>query len=535
MDRRIIISISFNTIGFSDSRRSEDWIRDRLEIFQNYTLKSLRHQNNQDFITFVEYDKSTEPFIFSELKKYQPLPANVIFVDSATPHICREIRNYKYLYLVRLDSDDMFCKTFISQLHAYKPKKDTLALINQEGFIYDAVNKRLGEYYDDSPPFYTLIYKTEDYLKGIRYKLPNGHLDVIKLPHEILPKNNYLVTVHSKNTTTIFNSYHTKNITDNNLKVNQILHQYFSITDSSVDNKAVILMYHYVKAQNPLKIERYDITSEVFEKQVEYFSENYKIISPDDFLQALDGRIHLPEKSLLLTFDDGYIDHYQNVFPILAKRNIKAFFFPCAKPVLEGGVLITNKVQFILDFAKDRDELFSEFIKILKEPSAIKSDSEAKLLNEIISKKDKGGFLSTLERNSNHIGFSNLIDRLYKKYVPYNEKELSGELYMNIRQLKEMKDYGMHIGCHSYNHYWMSSLKPAEQIREIERSLELLRRINGSKRNWVMCYPYGVVNNSLIDIIKARGCIAGFTTAGGQANLSKDQKLTLPRCNITKF
>ena len=49
-----------------------------------------------------------------------------------------------------------------------------------------------------------------------------------------------------------------------------------------------------------------------------------------------------------LTFDDGYSDHFLNVFPLLEKRGIKGCFFPPAQAVLEHRVLDVNKIQFVL-------------------------------------------------------------------------------------------------------------------------------------------------------------------------------------------
>ena len=47
--------------------------------------------------------------------------------------------------------------------------------------------------------------------------------------------------------------------------------------------------------------------------------------------------------------------------------------------------------------------------------------------------------------------------------------------------------------------------------------------------NWVMCYPYGAYNNSLIDILKKKNCKLGLTTKVDIAGLSKENAFTLER------
>lgn len=52
-------------------------------------------------------------------------------------------------------------------------------------------------------------------------------------------------------------------------------------------------------------------------------SDGWTVLSLDDIAQARDGQSALPEKSILLTFDDGYADLYTRVFPL-----IQAYQFP---------------------------------------------------------------------------------------------------------------------------------------------------------------------------------------------------------------
>ena len=52
---------------------------------------------------------------------------------------------------------------------------------------------------------------------------------------------------------------------------------------------------------------------------------------------------------LLLSFDDGYIDHYKYVVPTLVKNKIKGCFYPPIN-IFKGKLLNVNKIHFILNF-----------------------------------------------------------------------------------------------------------------------------------------------------------------------------------------
>ena len=86
-------------------------------------------------------------------------------------------------------------------------------------------------------------------------------------------------------------------------------------------NDFVVFMYHHIKPES--NKDDFTVTPEVFEKQVKYLiSKKYNFIGLEDL--NTDKKI---KKPVMITFDDGYIDNYKYVFPILKKYNIKAVVF----------------------------------------------------------------------------------------------------------------------------------------------------------------------------------------------------------------
>ena len=90
-------------------------------------------------------------------------------------------------------------------------------------------------------------------------------------------------------------------------------------------NGVPILAYHQV---NDVDKNGSTLTVEQFEAQIKYLvDEKYNIISLDELLDAWEGKSSLPSKPIVITFDDGHLENYKNVFPILQKYNAKATFF----------------------------------------------------------------------------------------------------------------------------------------------------------------------------------------------------------------
>lgn len=88
--------------------------------------------------------------------------------------------------------------------------------------------------------------------------------------------------------------------------------------------KILVLNYHQVSnVFNPLAVPVND-----FSAQMRYLIDGgYVAITPDELAAGLEGELELPEKPVLITFDDGYIDNYTNAFPILKSLGLRATIF----------------------------------------------------------------------------------------------------------------------------------------------------------------------------------------------------------------
>ncbi|MBN2795687.1 MAG: polysaccharide deacetylase family protein [Clostridia bacterium] len=85
--------------------------------------------------------------------------------------------------------------------------------------------------------------------------------------------------------------------------------------------KVPILMYHHI-SDKPQNIAM--VTVEKFRKDMEYLKENgYQPIFFDELYEYLQGYVELPEKPILITFDDGYQSNYNLAYPIMESLEMK--------------------------------------------------------------------------------------------------------------------------------------------------------------------------------------------------------------------
>jgi peptidoglycan/xylan/chitin deacetylase (PgdA/CDA1 family) len=91
-----------------------------------------------------------------------------------------------------------------------------------------------------------------------------------------------------------------------------------------------ILMYHYISMPPPGDRVRYNlsVTPDAFETQMTYLAVNgYHPVTLRQVADHLLDGAALPDRPIVLTFDDGYADNYVHALPVLRRRGYAATFF----------------------------------------------------------------------------------------------------------------------------------------------------------------------------------------------------------------
>jgi len=251
----------------------------------------------------------------------------------------------------------------------------------------------------------------------------------------------------------------------------------------------IALAYHNVEDSDP--DQRFlGITTENLVAQLSWLQRNgYHPISVDDLLAARDGGAALPDKAVLLTFDDGYASFYTRVFPIL-----KAFRFP-AVLALVGAWMDADPAAAI-------------------------------------------PYTGDLAIDALPDGAS----------VQFGDTTVSRDLFMSWDQVREVAASGLvEIASHTWDYHRGTPANPqgnsepavttrrfdratgtyesdAHQIRELEAdSARMARKIETEtgQRPRVMVWPYGEHSEWAISVVAAAGMPITFTLADGMATVGR--------------
>ena len=316
-------------------------------------------------------------------------------------------------------------------------------------------------------------------------------------------------------------------------------------------SEVTIVMYHYVR---DLKNSRYPnikgLDIKKFKKQIKFFKENYNFVRIEDLIEYYKNpkEKELPEKAILLTFDDGYKDHYTYVLPVLLENKIQGSFYIPTKCFQDKKVLDVNKIHFILESCIDEEE------KILKEMEEyLKKNKDSRIslsyddyfkeyaVDSRFDKKEVIFIKRMLQVVLPEDYRKKLLDILFKKYVCtigdkiISERAFWEELYLTPEQIRMMEKLGMHIGFHSHDHVWLNSLSKEEQEFQIKSSIDYFKEIGVKTEKMTLSYPYGGYNEESVELIKKYEIPLAFTTKVAIADLNKDENYALPRLDTNDF
>jgi len=324
-----------------------------------------------------------------------------------------------------------------------------------------------------------------------------------------------------------------------------------------------LIMYHYVRSiRNSRYPEIKGLELALFRKQIEFLKQNgFTFITLDEVLNAFppDGISHKtfrerglphthplqvgdasPDKRVLLTFDDGYIDHYLNVFPILEQNNIQGFFSMPGKIVREKKVLDVNKIHFILasgEIGAIKKRLFERLDYYRGREYTYPSNEELYEKLAVANRfdgKDVIFIKRTLQVGLPERLRNIITDELFREFVTAQESAFVDELYMNLDQAKTMARHGMVFGIHGYDHYWQNHLTEGALQTDLTQALDVFDGIV-PLRGWVNCYPYGSYSESVIRISRALGASAGFSSDVAVFHPESDDPFKIPRLDTNDF
>lgn len=305
-------------------------------------------------------------------------------------------------------------------------------------------------------------------------------------------------------------------------------------------NNIYIVMYHYVK--NIKKSEfpnQKGLEFNDFKKQIIFFKKNFNILSNDQFSNIIETQKIPKKKSILLTFDDGYKDHLDYVFPYLKKQNILANFYPPIICIKNKKILDVNKIHFILEKEQNRDKILNLIFLYLKK--FLNKNLEQLKLDKINlkSRYDDKKTILIKKLLQNHLPSScreKIVNKIFKDIMNTSEEDFSKKIYMSKSNIQELYANNFTIGSHGVDHLWWDKLSGKKQEIEIKNSINYFKKIRVFDKNFSVCYPYGRYNKKTLGLLKRYKVKFALTTKVDKVNLKNiNNNLELPRYNTNDF
>ena len=231
-----------------------------------------------------------------------------------------------------------------------------------------------------------------------------------------------------------------------------------------------IYMFHYVKPNSNYHYFKLD----EFER---FVSKNKnRIISLTEYLNNKNT------DKIVLTFDDGTIDHYNYIFPILKKYSVVGVFSVCDN-IRRKKVLNIQKIHYLIDKIGVDDLYIHLFSKLNKKYFDSNNVTKEAIIKELLQFK-----LPFLKRE-------NIIRSLLKKY---NLNLKFKDVYITMNMIKEMQYFNNEFLFHTRDHFRLDKLTYNQQLKQIKSIKTYIKKYNFLK---ILTVPFGCYNEDTLSII----------------------------------
>ena len=253
----------------------------------------------------------------------------------------------------------------------------------------------------------------------------------------------------------------------------------------------IAVNYHYIRpvfdAPHP---SIHGVTPASFEAQLKLLGTAGTFVGARQIRAALQGK-PLPERSLVITFDDGLREQCDHAWPVLSRLGIPAIFFINTAPRAEAKVMTVHKIHIL------RSQ-----VAPVEFPGVLRRNAKNLGIDIELGGADPQAAAQypydapevarvkyLLNAQLAHDDRDRLIDACFAEVHPGRESAMSHELYMETAQMRLLAERGC-IGSHLHDHLSIGFLSELAAQEQIHLSMVHLAKWTGL-RPYAMSYPYG--------------------------------------------
>lgn len=253
---------------------------------------------------------------------------------------------------------------------------------------------------------------------------------------------------------------------------------------------------------------------EAFAEHMQHVSQHYRVVSVRAVISALNGGAGLPQRALLLTFDDAYRSFGEVAWPILRQHEFPAtVFVPTAYPDGCEERFWWDRLTQAFAQTTRREPLASPLGRL---PMATAAEREGAFRQVKAHVKDlpHADALAATREVCTALGF---VDE--------------GHEVLGWDELRALAAEGATIGAHTRTHPRLDRVPRDDACTEVLGSLaDVDREVPGMPR--VFAYPDGRFDDEFVELLRHAGTELAFTTRRGTNDLMRSDCLRLRRINI---
>lgn len=292
----------------------------------------------------------------------------------------------------------------------------------------------------------------------------------------------------------------------------------------------LILAYHRVwdisdENRFPYDVELVSASLADFGWQMQYLQANFTPITFEKLSRILDGLDDCPTRPVIVTFDDGYEDNYEEAFPILNAFGIPATMF------LSTDYIGTEKTFWY-------DHLTHLLLTTERHSTFVASLGTNLELGEVRSRREAvRRLLTQLKRMPNDRRLA-VLDELDTSLGGDAEHSAAVESCpMSWEQVREMSSAGIEFGSHTATHPILANVDDATLRRELEESKRTIESHTG-KPIAAISYPVGgttAIDDRVFAAVQRAGYRFGATYLPGTNSIGKLDEVTLRRLHVERY
>ena len=280
----------------------------------------------------------------------------------------------------------------------------------------------------------------------------------------------------------------------------------------------LVVMYHGVTCQHFDPPVWTQLPVSIFREQMEFLATRYRPVSLGEMVAALAGGKRLPDRSVLVTFDDGLRNNYTTAFPILSEFRIPAAIFLTVDLLGTGATLWFDELFILME------EAFKHGVDLeLPGYAAARSGDTVQSYRLVVEEMKR---LGAARRREIMQGARGALT------VDYSSRLSEFEL-LDWDEVVKMQESGLvEFGVHTATHQILTDIADCELENEVIAPKKKLQEMLGVPVR-TFCYPNGRPGKDFTlrhrDFLRQAGYVCAFSTENSLVNFSTVDAMALGR------